>query len=91
MLKEVETIPKLTMMTTSSLLLGAAILAGSTIASAQTGTRGVGAPLTGVGPGTGQGGPQVRGDYNPPPAQTAPTHKRHVKRHHTKPSTVGKG
>ena len=48
---------KLTMMTTTTLLLGAAILAWPMVASAQTGTRGVGAPLTGVGPGTGQGGP----------------------------------
>ena len=83
---------KLTMMTTTTLIVGAAILAWPTIPSAQTGTRGVGAPLTGVGPGTGQGGPQVRGDYTPPPTTTmAPAHKRHVKRHHNKHTTVGSG
>jgi len=82
---------KVTMMTTTTLLLGAAILAWPTVASAQTGTRGVGAPLTGVGPGTGQGGPEVRGDYTPSRSAAAPTHKRHAKRHRNKHTTVGSG
>lgn len=81
---------------TSAALLGAALLAvptspsfaGMDELSAQAGTKGAGAPRTGVGPGTDRGNPAVTTDTGPGANTITPgPRKRQVKRH--KRSTVG--
>lgn len=84
------------MITTAAALLGAALAlptsgyaGGMDEMSAQGGTKGAGAPRTGVGPGTDAGNPNVSNDTGPGanPVTPGSRSKRHVKRHHR--STVG--
>ena len=85
------------LMITVALVGAAALVLPSSNSYAQTGTRGVGAPLTGAGPGTNAGdpglsdstGPGARPTVGPNAQQMAPTHRRHAKRTRHMRSTVG--
>jgi hypothetical protein len=73
-------------------LAGAAMLVlpvSATDAFAQAGTKGVGAPRTGTGPGTDAGNPSVTNATGPGanPITPGPRSKKTVKKHHR--STVG--
>ena len=85
------------LMITAAIVGAAALTLPSSITYAQTGTKGVGAPLSGSGPGTNQGDPNLSTATGPGARPTvgtnaqrmAPTSKRHVKRSRHMRSTVG--
>jgi len=84
---------------TAAIVGAAALTLPSSISYAQTGTRGVGAPLSGSGPGTNQGDPNLSTSTGPGARPTvgshakrmAPTSRRHAKRTRHVRSTVGSG
>jgi hypothetical protein len=74
---------------TATALLGAAILTLPALddASAQAGTKGVGAARTGVGPGTNAGDPGMSDVTGPGANPITPAPKRHVKQRKSRHTT----